>query len=770
MKLFYVCIAWMAGIALGAGLPLSWIALLIAGIFLFLFALTFANRVQLSLICLATVLMGAARCIAAQPSAGPAFLGSHVGETVDVEAILAEDGSLSGKGLRVRAGQIRLHTSDGAIQPVDGLIMVDFSRPPDKWNPVYGDAVRLRARLDPPPVVDGFDYAAYLARQGVYAVAADPQLESVTPDQGNFFFAALHAIRRKGLQTIAAIFPEPEAALLQGILLGDDSGIPKEVSKAFAQTGTSHIIAISGFNISIVAGILLALTGLLPRRFPSWLLAILGIAAYSLLVGASASVVRAAIMGSMALIARQLGRMSHGLTTLAFSGAVMTLGNPATLWDVGFQLSMAATLGIIVYADPLQHSLERLLMRSMPAARARAGAETAGEILLLTLAAQLTTLPLLLYYFRSLSLSALIVNPLVLPLQPMVMIASGIAMAAGMIWIPLGQLMAWVAWPSAAFTIRMVEWGAGLPGGWHAVGAVSPWWVTAWYAVLLGGSAVWHAGRLPPLPVGSTAPTKAAGFALPVLMAIVFAAWCAWCNLPDGRLHMILLPAAGGEAILVRSPNGGAVLVNGGGDTLSAADGVGRRLGFWRRGLDWAVLASTADADSAGWMELAARDRIGNVWIPADPKGMGKLASAFLDECRRRGIPLTMAHTGDVLDLGDGAQLEVIAGTSAGLVLMVSDGNAHWLLPSGLTLEGMRSLVSHGQVPSAQVLVMARGGSPSVNSMDWLRAVNPLLGWSAGGANTGLAWLEGRTLLRADVDGEVEWATDGEQMWAWRRR
>jgi competence protein ComEC len=770
MKLFYVCIAWMSGIAIGSLFLIPAAAYMAAGVFACALAATFSGRWRMGCLCLAVLLLGAAREAAAQPAGGPDSLTGHIGETVTVEALLADDGSISGKGVRMRAENARLRLPDGALQPLAGMAQVELSRPPADWRPQYGDFVVLRGRLDPPPVVEGFDYAAYLARQGVYAMLKDPQVITVTPDQGGWFPAAMHAVRRKGLATIAAIFPEPEAALLQGILLGDDSGLPQSVSDAFAHTGTSHIIAISGFNIAIVASILLTLTKKLPRRIPGWLLAILGIVAYTVLVGASASVVRAAIMGSMALIARRLGRMTHGLTTLALSGAVMTLGSPATLWDVGFQLSMAATLGLILYADPMTEWTERLLLRRMPVERARAWAQTVSEVLLLTLAAQITTLPLLLLYFRSLSFSAFVINPLVLPLQPMVMVAAGLAMAAGMIWLPLGRLAAFLAWPSAAYTIRMVEWGATLPGGWQPVGAVSALIIAAYYLVLFGGTALAFTKRLPAISVGSNWASRLTGLGLPVLLAGIFAAWSAYFHLPDGRLHMTMLPAAGGETLLMQSPGGATVLINGGGDQLSAADGVGRRLGFWNRKLDWAVLASTADADSAGWMELAARNQIGGVWSPAHGQGTGKLASTFLDECRRRNIPITSAHTGDAMDLGGGARLVVVTETAAGLVLMAEDGAARWLIPSGIDPNTVNHLLAGGEVPPAQALVLGRGGSPSVNTMDWLRAVDPLMGWSAGGPNAGLAWLDGRTLLRADTDGEVEWVTDGTRMWVWKWR
>jgi competence protein ComEC len=201
-----------------------------------------------------------------------------------------------------------------------------------------------------------------------------------------------------------------------------------------------------------------------------WILAltVLAIAGYTILAGAGASVVRAAIMGSLALVGAQLGRRSSGLAgfnTLAFTAAVMSLFNPLLPWDASFQLSFAATLGLMLYAAPLQDGFTRLAARHLPLPLARKIAGPVGEYILFTLAAQITTLPVVLYHFQRLSISALLVNPLVLPAQPLVMILSGLAVIVGMVVEPLGRLLAWVSLPLSGYTIRIIEAFAPLPGG-----------------------------------------------------------------------------------------------------------------------------------------------------------------------------------------------------------------------------------------------------------------------------------------------------------------
>jgi competence protein ComEC len=210
----------------------------------------------------------------------------------------------------------------------------------------------------------------------------------------------------------------------------------------------------------------------------------LGIGMYTVLVGPSPSVLRAAIMGCFALVARQLGRQT-GINTLAITAAVMAGFNPGILWDPGFQLSFAATLGLVLYAEPLQTWFTNLLTRRLPLSTARVIAGPVGSYLLFTLAAQVMTLPIIAYHFQRVSLVAILANPVVLPAQPPVMILGGLATLLGMAWQPLGQVFAYLAWPFVAFTIRAVETFATFPGGNILLGSVSLVVVIGIYQLIL---------------------------------------------------------------------------------------------------------------------------------------------------------------------------------------------------------------------------------------------------------------------------------------------
>jgi competence protein ComEC len=189
----------------------------------------------------------------------------------------------------------------------------------------------------------------------------------------------LYRFRAHLIEIIARIFPAPESGLITGIILGPRNNISDDLYNAFRNSGTSHIIAISGFNIAILAALISAIC---LRAFGHWkgaITALIAIALYAMLVGGGASVVRASIMGGLAIMAQQIGRKQAGLNTLALTAFVMLLFNPMLLWDVGFQLSFFATLGLVWFASPFQEAFKNFAARYIPEEHLQRVADWTGE-------------------------------------------------------------------------------------------------------------------------------------------------------------------------------------------------------------------------------------------------------------------------------------------------------------------------------------------------------------------------------------------------------
>jgi competence protein ComEC len=565
------------------------------------------------------------------------------------------------------------------------------------------------------------------------------------------------------------VLPDPEASLLSGILLGIESGIQPDVRKAFNDTGTSHIIAISGFNITIIAALFSKLFGrFLGRRWGATACA-LGIALYTILAGADASVVRAALMAGIALLGQRIGRQAFSLASLAASAMLMTALQPMALWDVGFQLSFAATLGLVLYGPPLEAWLERLASRWIRPRRARRLSRTISEFTLFTLAAQVTTLPLIAYYFRRLSLVSLLANPVILPLQPAVMVLGGLAVLGGMLFLPLGRLLGWVAWPFVALTIRAVEFFAQWPLRVIPLGRVGLLGVAAFY-LLLAGFTLWAhlpAERRPSwskLRIPATA-------ALAALLIVTGLTWKAIMQRPDGRLHIYLLDVGSGDAVLIQSPSGRFVLIDGGPSPVALSEALGRRLPLLQRRIDWLVVGASADDYVSGLAGIAERFPIGSVLLSGDP-GRSPYRR-LMQELYSARIPIQHASEGHALDLGEGASLQVEALGSRGAVLLLRHGNFSMLLAPGADPEMMQGLSHQSDLGPCTVLLLADSGFAAVNPTAWLQGTRPLLALISveGGNKEGLPSpqvlqsLQDTNLLRTDLHGWIALHSDGQQLW-----
>ncbi|MBI2757670.1 MAG: ComEC/Rec2 family competence protein [Chloroflexi bacterium] len=636
----------------------------------------------------------------------------------------------------------------------------------------YGDILRVRGKLETPPVNEDFSYRDYLARQGILSYMPQAEATLLPGRGGNSISAAIYAVKERSLENVYRLFPDPEASLLAGIILGVDSGLPAPLQQAFKDTGTAHIIAISGFNISIIAGIFILLFSRIlgPRR--GAIAAVLGIVFYTLLVGASAAVVRAAIMGAFSIFAMQVGRRQQGLNTLAFVAALMALWNPLFIWDAGFQLSFFATLGLILYGEPFQRAAERFIMRFTSPETARNIAQPISGFVLLTFAAQITTIPIMAYQFKQISLVSFIANPFILPAQPAVMILAGIAIFISLIAFPLGQLAAWISWPLAAYTIRMVELFDSLPLGVIYLQDFSLAFVFIFYAALL--AVTFSGSRLKDIFLSLRERFRylSAITILAVLFIGALLIWRAVIAGPDGKLHVTYLDAGSADAVLIETPEGRHILINGGPSASSLSDALGRRLSPLDRSLDWLIIASTDEN------QLASLPRVLDRYPPKNVLWSGNRQASFSSRSVDKwladhSIPVTQAREGQTLDLGKGATLKVLSVSPRGATLLIEWNGFRALFPIGEDFDTLDQLEYGNAVGPVAVLSLAQSGYAPLTPVDWIDNLNPqliLLGVAAGDKNglpdqETLDALAKRSLLRTDRNGWIDVSTDSQKMW-----
>lgn len=325
----------------------------------------------------------------------------------------------------------------------------------------YGDELHVSGVINPPQNFSpSFDYAAYLAKDNIFSVMVFPEISVMSQENGNWLFYYLFYARRLFVQKLESFLPEPHAAFAAGLMLGARKTMPPDLNEKLQATGTSHLVALSGYNITIVADALLK--ALMFLRLPfSWAFgfAVSGIILFTLLTGASASVVRAAVMGILVLIARREGRRYHMRNALAFAGAFMLFLNPKVLrFDMGFQLSFLATLGLLYGAPVVERVYEQLKTRARIILRNRGLLrEVRGEarpkprqvlknVIIPTLAAQLFVLPLLLLRFGRVSLVSPLANLFLLPVIPFTMAAVFLASLGAFVSRGLGLVLGAAAW------------------------------------------------------------------------------------------------------------------------------------------------------------------------------------------------------------------------------------------------------------------------------------------------------------------------------------
>ena len=632
MKLLVAAIAFVGGTLLapelGGKAPL--VALFLFALAALLGALLFASMRRSpwpALIALAFI-FGVMRVALIGDAPMPTFASprSH-----QVDGVVLSDVEALGDFARFRLGLERIRAVGGEWMPADGVLLVSARATSEiaqqRQAPYfrYGDKLRVEGRISEPPELEGFDYAAYLARQGIVEVLDARRVTLIREGEGSVFYRTLYGMRRKLAASIATVVPEPQAALGQATLLGLRRNIPQDLNEAFRRTGTAHLLAISGLHVGVLLGISLAGSAtLLGRKQHLHLIApLIIIWLYGLLAGMSPSATRACIMGSVYLASLVFGRQRGSLAPIGVAAALMVAVSPSIVYSISFQLSFAAIAGIAafsdVFGDRLRPPIERLIGR-----RSLLRAPLAGitEMLGLSLAATITTAPLIAFHFERVSTLGIPVSVLTLPVLPFLIVGNAGAALVGLASAAFAMPFGWVAWGAGAYLSGVVTLLARLPGASVDIGIVGLPVVVAFYGVLilaygakvmfpgtvrgfLRGMAVRRSPTISPRAVGSSqhvAKTSPFGrIAIWLLVPAAFVASLAWSQAltNDDHLHVMFFDVGQGDAIFIETPGGRQVVVDGGSDPLLMTRLLGERMRFNDRHID-IVAATHPNSDHIG--------------------------------------------------------------------------------------------------------------------------------------------------------------------------
>lgn len=334
----------------------------------------------------------------------------------------------------------------------------------------YSDQISGDIKISQPSNNPEFSYANYLAKDNIFFTATQAG-DLVLIEPAHFtIMGGLYQIKHWLNQTIHQFLPEPHAGLLAGLLLGMRTDLSDDFKTALKNSGTSHIVALSGFNVTVIITFLLLMLRRLPRRLV-WALSGILILAFVVMTGAASSVVRAAIMGWLLLLSSFWGRRRNAINAVLLAMVTMVLIHPQILvYDVGFQLSVAATLGLI-YCSPLFSWRIKYIPQELL------------EAFSSTLGATIFTLPLIALYFGGLSRVALLANLLVVPLVPYVMLVGFAGVMLFTIWPKLSWLVILV-WPLSALLLAIINWFGHLPSAFINLSSLPTWIPLGYYLVL----------------------------------------------------------------------------------------------------------------------------------------------------------------------------------------------------------------------------------------------------------------------------------------------
>jgi competence protein ComEC len=591
---------------------------------------------------------------------------------------------------------------------------------------------------------------------------------------------ALELPRAALARPLELLVPSPESAILLGIVLGERTAVPADLVKAFAASGTTHLLAISGFNMTLVAtAVALALrarVGPIARAAAS----LAAIAAYSLLVGLTPSVLRAALMSGVGACGLISGRRAATANALCAAVAAMLVADPSAVDDLGLQLSALATAGLVLGQGALA---ERLAILPAPV---RDGIAT-------TLAATVPTLPVVAGAFGRVSLVSPLANLVCVPMFPLLMLAGAATSVAGGVWLDAARPVAIVAW-AAALGLRVgVESFAALPFASLAVPA-GP--ITGACVAVLEAGAIFAARRFGRAPgftgasVSSVASstisrlsrsvatarrhsslTRVASILVLVLATLPLAYATGW-PAPASGMRVIALDVGQGDAYFVDVGNA-TLLIDGGPDPARILDELGATFAPWQRRIDVVALTHAHADHGAGLLSVLERYEVGMV---IEPEGLNAspLTDLWSAAIAKRGVQRRAVHAGQRLELGE-ATVSVLAPDPdvhvdvPSLVLRVERGALSALFTGDAVDDALARLLEHAERLRSRIYVPPHHGAETPYAGAMRAAAHPEAALiSVGSGNryghptaATLSALSGVPTYRTDKDGTVEIGLDG---------
>lgn len=648
-------------------------------------------------------------------------------------------------------------------QKVDGLVLVNIKSSDVTLK--YGDRVRLEGKLRMPSGFKnpgGFDYQKYLVRKKINALVwIQDKNKIIKLGAGDFnpIFMVAYKIRDRVSDIIYATLPDKPfacASLLDGILLGKRSHLSDEVMGWFQDTGTIHILAISGFNVGIIGLIFFFIFHKLirlPQRISSFL-TFLVLIVFTIMTGATPSVVRATIMASAIIIGKIIDRDTNIYNSLALSSLIILLHNPLTLFDIGFQLSFGAVLSL-VYFTPLIEPKLWFLPRYL------------AKLVSVSLAVQIGISPIIIFYFDKLSLVTILANIIVVPLVG-VILTIGLGMIfIGIIFIPLANLIGMINFYLISGLFLAVSFFAHIPFAYIYLPTPSFPLLISYYLCL------WAISK-----------HKKIGTSKVIIGILIIGNIFLWAEViktSSGMMKVTFLDVGQGDAIFLEFPDGGNMLIDGGPcDYLDAGEMV--ILPFLRSSgitsLDTVILSHHHSDHYGGLLTL-----IKNYKIKKFVLDNGTTEQNFSQIIKEKDVVHKVVKRGDKiigypeieiyllhpLDINDKIS------NDDSVVVKIVYNQVSFLFPGDIENRTERELLPFKEMLSSTVLKIPHHGSKNGYDQKFIELVHPKIGVIEVGKDNKFNLPNkqvlknyekmGTRIYRTDKDGAVIVTTNGKKVW-----
>ena len=571
----------------------------------------------------------------------------------------------------------------------------------------------------------GFDFRIFLEREGIFAGLSGRQVNF--PDDKERPQWGWWAVRQRIVRSQVRWLGSPKGPFLSSIVLGSKAvDLPYDIRDSFIQTGLAHALAASGFQTSLILGLVLALT----KRLSPTLQVGYGVSAliiFLCLTGLQASVARAVVMGFGALIALAMRRKVKPLGSLLLAATLLLLFNPLWIWDLGFQLSFLSTLGLLVTVPPLIKRLDWL-----PPAIA--------YLIAVPIAAFIWTLPLQLHFFGVLPLYSLVVNILTTPLISVVSIGGIISAMVALIWPLAGSALALLLYYPSEWLIQIVQFFSQLPGNSVAVGTISVLQLLALYGLIsLAWLQRWWQRR----------------WWLAGVIAIALVLIPVWQT--QATVFRVTVLATTEEPVLVIQDQGKVLLLNSG-DGNSARFTV---LPFLQKAgvnqINWAIATNSESSTTSGWLKILERVPVKTFYNHAASEQNTTSNPAILRAVQAGGGSYQPLSAGQTVTAG--STVVQLIETEPSLQLQVKGQT--WLVLGNLKPNEQKKLALSGRLPRVQVLWWSGESLAS----DLFKAIKPEVAIASSAtldADTVSRLRKGKTqLFWTRRDGAIQWTPNG---------